>query len=163
MTLSIRICFTSLSHHWSSLFDISWSTLSSCWVDHVALSSARCARLRFDILEALKFELWTGFSDLRLVPDSVVGVNLRVRHSNRQSTLARWSFLHPNRVSLLLDAVLTLAVDVLDNIGDSFITWKGLTEGYVVTRHALAHHPVAIGAKRHHFDVMILPLSTISL
>ena len=63
----------------------------------------------------------------------------------------------------MLNAGLLLTVDVLKNVGNAFIAWKRLSKGYAVFLHANAHNPVALSALRHHFDVMILPLSTISL
>ena len=58
--------------------------------------------------------------------------------------------------------MLLLAIDVLENIGNAFIARKRLSIGYVFL-HANAHNPVALSALRHHFEVMMLPLSTISL
>ena len=158
----------SLSLHWCLALLSRCRSSTGCLAhtahDHVALRCARCARLRFHILETLKLELLARFGhQLGLVPNGVVGLDLRVCHSNLHGALARRPILHPDGVALLLNAVLLLSVDVLDNACDSFVSWQGLSEGYAVVRHAHAHHPVAIRAKRHHLDVMVLPLSSISL
>ena len=131
--------------------------------DHVALCSARCARLRVHILETLKLELLARFDHLGPVPNGVVSLNLRVCHSNWHGALARRPSLHPYGVALLRNAGLLLSVDVLDNACDILISWQGLSEGHAVVGHAHTHHSVAVRAKRHHLDVMVLPLSPISL
>ena len=69
------------------------SLLDGPGIDHVGVVATLSARPWVNILEAFEFELCFGFDDLVLLPNSVIGMDLRIGHSDSNRALGLRSLM----------------------------------------------------------------------